>query len=647
MEENLFGKIDSRGQTPVTYNFTPLSTASGFDTATAYSEGDCVFYEGKLYRFKANKAAGAWDSTKVEEPDPIAEDVTRLKEYLTQESNDLYEFASDGEYQILNPLNMFQSPDFSNQSKWGAQNGTLAYTPKSDGLSEVCTLTRVNTNTGGYLLAILPVSAFEDGKTYRISIKVVGDETSQILAVRTNTDGIFGNTVGWILADVAMTCDYRSSDYSIFHYDWTVDSSDFSTYPYVQVQFKVTNTPRGFFEPFIGLSDNDTSYAVNVVADWALKADTIYPVNLFGAGFDSDYTYNAGTGEKVSSSGYVCSKPQLFKAGGYLFVINKQFFGTSASKYFVFSSTSDANATSVETATLLGEITRKTGINTITYGIYSLTIPVDKILGFNVGKTAYDDDDYFMVVEGSSLADYPASYLAYFEPYSGVTEGVELNQSMLAQINPLYGKKIVFDGDSICIGYGASGGYGKMIASTNNMIYENYGESGGTITYGTQNAGVNRHWVSDAVDSYSNDADYYILEGGVNDVANSVTLGTISTSYSASDFVRTTFIGALEYICCKLNTLYVGKKVGFVFVHGIFNDSNYFPDWHSSYKPAAIEVLNKWGIPYIDLESLVPPLNQIASLKSVYTNEGDGWHPNSAGYETFYVPKIETWLKTL
>lgn len=574
--------------------------------------------------------------------------VTDLKEDFGHVSSDLQEFATDGEYKILNPLNMFESPDFSDRSKWGAQNGTLAYTSRSDSLSEVCTLTRVDTSAGGYLIATLPVNKFVNGKTYRISIRLVSEyDSSQKIAIRQNTDGVIGHTMGWIVTDDSMTEEYHRENDTLFYYEWTVNSADFSTYPYIQIQFKITNAPRSYVEPFIGLSTGDTNYTVDVVANWALKADTIYPVNLFGAGFNSDYLYNAGTGEKVSSSGYVCSKPQLFKAGDYLFVINKQFFGSSASKYFVFSSVSDVNATSIETATLSGEFTRKTGSDTITYGIYALTISTDKILAFNVGKTTYDDDDYFMVVDGSSLADYPASYLAYFTPYSGVTEGVKMNQTMLSQTNPLYGKKIVLDGDSICIGYGASGGYGKMIASTNNMIYENYGESGGTITYGTKNGANDRHWVSNAVDSYSNDADYYILEGGVNDVANSVTLGSISTSYDSANFDRTTFIGALEYICAKLETLYVGKKVGFVFVHGIFNDTNYFPDWHEDYKPAMLKVFEKWGIPYIDLESLVPPLNQIASLKSVYTNAGDGWHPNKAGYETFYVPKIEAWLKTL
>lgn len=37
-----------------------------FDTATAYVTGDVVIYNGQLYKFKADHAAGAWDSSEVD-----------------------------------------------------------------------------------------------------------------------------------------------------------------------------------------------------------------------------------------------------------------------------------------------------------------------------------------------------------------------------------------------------------------------------------------------------------------------------------------------------------------------------------------------------------------------------------------------------
>ena len=44
-----------------------LSLAPAFSTSTAYNEGDVVTYDGKLYVFTSDKAAGAWDDTKANE----------------------------------------------------------------------------------------------------------------------------------------------------------------------------------------------------------------------------------------------------------------------------------------------------------------------------------------------------------------------------------------------------------------------------------------------------------------------------------------------------------------------------------------------------------------------------------------------------
>ena len=79
MAENLFGKIDSRGSTPVTYNFTPLSTAEAFSTSKSYAVGDYCFYGGDLYKCIASKSAGAWSPTEFEEAN-LGNDVANLKE---------------------------------------------------------------------------------------------------------------------------------------------------------------------------------------------------------------------------------------------------------------------------------------------------------------------------------------------------------------------------------------------------------------------------------------------------------------------------------------------------------------------------------------------------------------------------------------
>ena len=226
---------------------------------------------------------------------------------------------------------------------------------------------------------------------------------------------------------------------------------------------------------------------------------------------------------------------------------------------------------------------------------------------------------------------------------------------MIAQVSTLYGKKVAVNGDSICEGGGDHpDGFIMPVASRNGMTYSNIGISGGTLASGTTSGGNSRHWIAATVENMPSGYDYYVFEGGVNDCANHVPIGTLSSTYPVKgaendDIDPTTVIGAVEYACRDLETLFPGKKYGYIFPHRIFplTDSGQQHPWYATYKPGIISALEKWGVPYLDLGNEVPPLNQIASLKSVYTNNGDGWHPNAAGYEAFYTSKIKAWMETL
>lgn len=93
MAQNLFGYKDTRGASEVTYNATPLSTAPGFDTSTAYNVGDYCFYQGALYRFVTAKSAGAWDAACVEAA-VIAEDMKSVQSSLASKATAITETAS-------------------------------------------------------------------------------------------------------------------------------------------------------------------------------------------------------------------------------------------------------------------------------------------------------------------------------------------------------------------------------------------------------------------------------------------------------------------------------------------------------------------------------------------------------------------------
>ena len=123
------------------------------------------------------------------------------------------------------------------------------------------------------------------------------------------------------------------------------------------------------------------------------------------------------------------------------------------------------------------------------------------------------------------------------------------------------------------------------------------------------------------------------------------TLGEIISGYDVSLCDNTTVLGALEIICHQLVVGFMGKKVGFIFIHNFWNHTR---TWQTEWKPKMKEVLKKWGVPYLDLGEQIPSLYYVDdTLKNTYTNEGDGFHPNELGYNTFYCDKIESWLETL
>lgn len=226
--------------------------------------------------------------------------------------------------------------------------------------------------------------------------------------------------------------------------------------------------------------------------------------------------------------------------------------------------------------------------------------------------------------------------------------------------NILKGKKLAVNGDSICQGAGCAGGYGTIIAERNGMKLQNIGIGGGTVAAGqlrfsqSQNAYVPRHCICQTVDEMDLDADYIIMDGGVNDASldTPVPLGQISEGYSA-ELDEMTFYGAFESMLKRMIIRFPGKKLGYIAVHkmtrGFCNNGEH------NYYYAAKACCEKWGVPFLDLNTTVPPFRYfeedgdpaLYAMRQKYTLNGDGWHPTEAGYLEYYCDKIEAWMKTL
>ena len=207
--------------------------------------------------------------------------------------------------------------------------------------------------------------------------------------------------------------------------------------------------------------------------------------------------------------------------------------------------------------------------------------------------------------------------------------------------NPLSGKILSTTGDSIAAGAGNNGtGYPEIVASDNSMTVQNVAVGGGTVAY----VNANTFCISRNISSMRSDSDFVLLEGGGNDADSGVPLGTLSSGYTAT-LDDTTFAGAIESMFKAALARFPDKKIGYVFIHkcATLFDSRV----PNSYYDMAKSACEKWGIPYLDLNTQVPPLNYIADLKSTYTANADGYHPNELGYRTFYVPKVTAFLNTM
>ena len=305
----------------------------------------------------------------------------------------------------------------------------------------------------------------------------------------------------------------------------------------------------------------------------------------------------------------------------------------------------------------------------------------DNLLVFSLPSTAYyvritvanTDLSTFMLVEGTT---YPSTYKghtwkpnAYFDS-AGIDEQVI---EKLLSFNPLYGKKVCYDGDSIARGGASSSEYGwsPIIAEKNDGTYVSHAVSGGTITNGTYNSGGSaRHWICNGIETIYNNGenpDYIIFEGGTNDadvigsILDQDNIPALFGTWTETDFVgpfdKDTFCGAVEYMFQKALSLFPHTKFGFIIAQKMgANQANSMVRNRKAYFDVIMKICRKWGVPYIDLwdEGFLnpaitshynPSLDADGNIEA-HSLYRDGQHLTLYGYQVI-TEKINAWMKTL
>ena len=242
----------------------------------------------------------------------------------------------------------------------------------------------------------------------------------------------------------------------------------------------------------------------------------------------------------------------------------------------------------------------------------------------------------------------------YFTITKKRVDALEIEQKRREKENPLHQKIMTATGDSITATATMRpyASYARMIAAKNGMEYETKAIWGATLARGVEGSSG---CILDTLTTMRQDADYIILSGGANDFyhlsSGAEQIGEITAGYTTA-LDGTTFCGAVELLCKTAIERWPGKKILYVITHRMVDIAD--QTGLQNNVAALREILEKWGIPYVDLWHDMPSL-MLPALKNTYTSmgnteyngTGDGLHPNEDGYKLYYVPRVEAKLRAI
>lgn len=229
----------------------------------------------------------------------------------------------------------------------------------------------------------------------------------------------------------------------------------------------------------------------------------------------------------------------------------------------------------------------------------------------------------------------------------GIPRGASGSGSVSEEvINPYKGKTIVAFGDSIMAGWGWKEGTGvvqPLKEKYPDATWINEAESGANFAI-TSNP--ERAPIVTQIRSYTGAADAIIFDGGVNDINNSIPIGSIESGYDAS-YNTATFCGAFESALQYIMDTYPLAVKLYIIPHSFAKDNSYI----NSIMSKAIEICEKWNMPYLDMRKYAQ-IAMTSKNKGKYTRNansgvGDGVHPTEPWYRTFYSPVIDQQLQFL
>lgn len=217
-----------------------------------------------------------------------------------------------------------------------------------------------------------------------------------------------------------------------------------------------------------------------------------------------------------------------------------------------------------------------------------------------------------------------------------------------AESGPLFGKKVLFVGDSICEAqcewhdpvYARTIGWAGRILQSYGMSGLNAAISGASISDCRGSNTVYQQLARFARTDY----DFVILHGGVNDAWDSASVGTMAAGFDGP-FDTSTFAGGLETLLQFAKSRCGDAVIGYIANFQLPASQIGRLSDMSEYFDVAAQICEKWDVAYLDLYN-DEDLN--TRVLKVNTTEclPDHIHPNSEGYNRL-APIIGEWMETL
>lgn len=212
--------------------------------------------------------------------------------------------------------------------------------------------------------------------------------------------------------------------------------------------------------------------------------------------------------------------------------------------------------------------------------------------------------------------------------------------------SPYDGKTVVMFGDSIVAGWGWQDGKGitePLKEKYPLATWVNKAISGANMA---EKSGASHPSILSTVKEYMGEADYILLEGGTNDVNNSIPMGSPVANYDDS-YDENSFCGALESALQIINDRYPLARKLFLVPHSFAKDNSYVDGIHDK----AIEVCGKWNMPVLDMRQMsqiaLTNANKAKYTRNPNTGSGDGVHPTETWYRAFYSPTVDQFMRSL